>query len=146
MDHTSCLKVPKLTCFWTAHVTHFNHRWWLFNGTDSVIIRVLICLNSLFFFFSLSLLSLFIESSIQQFYILMESYKYKIITTHESHMSFVISKLYYFFKYFLHRDIFFFPMLETKSTKKIWYKCSWYMKVCLKGLCKANKANRYWWK
>jgi hypothetical protein len=70
VGHISGPKASEPQHFWTARVANFVHHLWpylmsldsshryIFNNTNVVIIRTSVCLNDLFFYFSLSLLSL----------------------------------------------------------------------------------------
>jgi hypothetical protein len=107
-------ETPMTIHLWTAHVTHSCHCWWpslvsldlfyldFFNGTGSVIIRILQYLQDflLSFFPFLSLLSFcwILSLAILQFE-----------RVHRWHLSLTnckyylrLSKLYYFYKYYLH--------------------------------------------
>jgi hypothetical protein len=74
VDHMSRPKLSRLTYLvahlpWAVHVTSSDHRWWLYlvsldlsiwnfsNNIDGIVIGVLMCLHSFFFFFFLNFVS-----------------------------------------------------------------------------------------
>lgn len=63
VDYTSHPNTSGFICLRTTHVIHFDYHWWsslklldlfyqnLFNNIDGIIIKALICLHCIFFFF-----------------------------------------------------------------------------------------------